>query len=100
MTTTKLVENVEVALEETKPIPEEEPPVINEIIPEEIIEKPLTNDTSASSVIVTNDTVIADEHIKETTVSLNFFYSDSVCLKRQKNNQRFWEIKFPKHEEA
>ena len=65
MTTTKLVENV-VSLEETKPTPEE--PAVNEIIPEVVIDKPVTNDTVAS-VIVTNDTVIADEDIKTTTVS-------------------------------
>ena len=68
MTTTKLVENV-VSLEETKPTPEE--PAVNEIIPEVVIDKPVTNDTVAS-VIVTNDTVIADEDIKEPTVSLKF----------------------------
>ena len=121
MSATKLVENVEIILEETKTeIPEQELPFKEEnqyifflfhdeffffclclisqfffliFRPERVIEKPSTNDTlpESSVVIASNDTVLADEHIKDTIVSnkytIQFLVIDSQCGTRTENTE-------------
>ena len=61
--------------------------------PERVIEKPSTNDTlpESSVVIASNDTVLADEHIKDTIVSnkytIQFLVIDSQCGTRTENTE-------------